>query len=80
MFGLAGRKDDPAPALLEPSSGTTLSHAQLYARVMERAATLPRGSGPSTPSRRASSVGSESLANSTDPVASSARMQPPPTR
>ena len=43
MFGLAGRKDDPAPALLEPSSGTSLSHAQLYARVMERAETLPRG-------------------------------------
>lgn len=45
MFGLAGRKDDPAPALLEPSSGTILSHAQLYARVMARTETMPCGKG-----------------------------------
>ena len=42
MFGLAERRNDPAPALWEPASRTALSHAQLYSRVMERAERLPR--------------------------------------
>ena len=42
MFGLAERRNDLAPALLEPSSRTVLSHAQLYTRVMARAERLPR--------------------------------------
>lgn len=37
MFGLAERRNHTGPALLHPASGTSLSHAELYRRVTERA-------------------------------------------
>jgi acyl-CoA synthetase (AMP-forming)/AMP-acid ligase II len=48
VFGLENRADDPHPALVEPASGSRLSYAGLWRRVVDEAAGMRRltGGGP----------------------------------